>query len=81
MPAVTHGSFKHGSFKHGSIARGTMSERCAYCGALLPVNIEGVEAWRIGSRFVCNEFCTDGMPEEQPAQRPVLRPTSRLPKM
>jgi hypothetical protein len=38
------------------------SERCAYCGAPLPLNGEGVEAWRVGDQFVCNEFCADGIP-------------------
>jgi hypothetical protein len=39
-------------------------ELCAYCGSLLPRNTEGVEAWRVGNRFVCNEFCADGIPDE-----------------
>jgi hypothetical protein len=37
-------------------------ELCAYCGSVLPRNMEGVAAWRVGSRFVCNEFCADGIP-------------------
>jgi hypothetical protein len=37
------------------------SHLCAYCGSVLPCNIEGVEAWRIGIQFVCNEFCADGI--------------------
>jgi len=41
-------------------------ERCAYCGAPLPLNIGGVEAWRVGDGFVCNEFCADGIPPEAP---------------
>jgi hypothetical protein len=39
-------------------------ERCAYCGSVLPYNIEGIEAWRVGSRFVCNEFCLDGIQDD-----------------
>lgn len=39
-------------------------EHCAYCGSVLPGNIEGVEAWRVGSRFVCNEFCADGISDD-----------------
>jgi hypothetical protein len=42
-------------------------ELCAYCGSLLPLNLSGVEAWRIGNRFVCNEFCADGIPIEMAA--------------
>jgi hypothetical protein len=37
---------------------------CAYCDSVLLRNIGGVEAWRVGSRFVCNEFCADGIPDE-----------------
>ena len=43
--------------------RVTACERCAYCGSLLPTNIEGVEAWRLGNKYVCNEFCADGIPD------------------
>jgi hypothetical protein len=39
--------------------------RCAYCGAPLTFNAAGVVAWRIGNRFVCNEFCAEGVPEER----------------
>jgi hypothetical protein len=53
-----------------AFSRGSFSERCAYCGAPLPVNIEGVEAWRIGKAFVCNEFCADGLPQELAPTRP-----------
>jgi hypothetical protein len=38
-------------------------EHCAYCGALLPFN-KGILAWRVGARFVCNEFCGDGIAGE-----------------
>jgi len=34
--------------------------QCAYCGAALPIAFYGVDAWRVGSSFVCNEFCADG---------------------
>jgi hypothetical protein len=44
---------------------GEMSHgRCAYCSAPLAFNTAGVVAWRVGSRFVCNEFCADGVPDE-----------------
>lgn len=36
------------------------SSQCAYCGASLPIAFYGVAAWRVGSGFVCNEFCADG---------------------
>jgi hypothetical protein len=38
--------------------------RCAYCSAPLAFNVAGVVAWRVGNRFVCNEFCADGLPDE-----------------
>ena len=38
--------------------------RCAYCSAPLTFNAAGVVAWRVGNRFVCNEFCADGIPNE-----------------
>jgi hypothetical protein len=38
--------------------------RCAYCSAPLTFNAAGVVAWRVGNRFVCNEFCADGIPDE-----------------
>jgi hypothetical protein len=34
---------------------------CTYCGSSLPCSIEGIEAWRVRSQFVCNEFCADGI--------------------
>ena len=36
--------------------------RCAYCGEPLAFTVLGIEAWRTGNEFVCNEFCTDGLP-------------------
>jgi hypothetical protein len=47
-------------------------ERCAYCGAPLPLNIGGVEAWRVGDGFVCNEFCADGIPRPRTRHSLVL---------
>ena len=34
---------------------------CVYCGEPLPFGQRGVEAWRVGDKFVCNEFCADGI--------------------
>jgi hypothetical protein len=34
---------------------------CAYCGEPLAFTSFGVTAWRAGDRFVCNEFCADGL--------------------
>lgn len=34
--------------------------QCAYCGVALPIAFYGVNAWRVESGFVCNEFCADG---------------------
>jgi hypothetical protein len=36
------------------------TSQCAYCGAALPIAFYGVDAWRVGNGFVCNEFCADG---------------------
>jgi hypothetical protein len=35
--------------------------QCAYCGEPLRFNTKGVEAWRVETQFVCNEFCADGI--------------------
>ena len=40
------------------------SETCAVCSAPLASTGVGVEAWRVGNQFVCNEFCADGIPDE-----------------
>jgi hypothetical protein len=45
-------------------ARQISHGRCAYCSAPLTFNAAGVVAWRVGNRFVCNEFCADGLPDE-----------------
>lgn len=34
---------------------------CVYCGEPLPFNTKGIRAWRVGDKFVCNEFCADGI--------------------
>jgi hypothetical protein len=34
---------------------------CVYCGEPLPFTRKGVEALRVGDKFVCNEFCADGI--------------------
>ena len=72
MPAVTNGIVTQRVVTRSNVK----PQRCAYCGALLPVNIEGIEAWRIGDHFVCNEFCADGIPQETiGATRPAAEAT------
>jgi hypothetical protein len=34
---------------------------CMYCGEPLRFGQNGVKAWRVGDKFVCNEFCADGI--------------------
>jgi hypothetical protein len=34
---------------------------CAYCGEPLSFSSNGIKAWRVRERFVCNEFCADGI--------------------
>ena len=34
---------------------------CAYCGEPLKITEHGIEAWRVGDKFVCNEYCADGI--------------------
>jgi hypothetical protein len=34
---------------------------CVYCGEPLPFTENGIKAWRVGDKFVCNEFCADGI--------------------
>ena len=41
-----------------------VSPRCACCGEPLYFNGRDVEAWRVGTQFVCNEFCADGISEK-----------------
>ncbi len=40
--------------------------RCAYCGEPLTLITHGVAAWRVGSEFVCNEYCADGIVPSDP---------------
>lgn len=41
--------------------RGAAEYSCIYCGEPLPFTQNGVKAWRVGDKFVCNEFCADGI--------------------
>jgi hypothetical protein len=43
------------------LAREMSERRCAYCGEPLVFNAVGVLAWRVENRFVCNEFCAEGV--------------------
>lgn len=45
----------------GHSIRPRQSCRCAYCGEPLAFMAFGIAAWRVGSEFVCNEFCADGI--------------------
>lgn len=57
-----------------------MSERvftsyaCAYCGEPLPFTSNGINAWRVGDRFVCNEFCADGISADNEPARAFKQP-------
>jgi hypothetical protein len=53
--------------------------RCAYCGAPLSFNAAGIVAWRVGNRFVCNEFCADGLPDEHLSPESLRRADAELP--
>jgi hypothetical protein len=48
--------------------------RCAYCGEPLALITRGVNAWRVGNQFVCNEFCADGI-----APQNVTTPEKQFP--
>jgi hypothetical protein len=48
--------------------------RCAYCGEPLALAPRGVNAWRVGNDFVCNEFCADGI-----APQFIATPEKQLP--
>jgi hypothetical protein len=37
------------------------SQSCAHCGKTLPSTSFGIGAWCTGNKFVCNEFCADGI--------------------
>jgi hypothetical protein len=47
-----------------SRARQISPGQCAYCGEQLAFNKFGIDAWRVGDQFVCNEFCADGIPDK-----------------
>jgi hypothetical protein len=52
--------------------------RCAYCSAPLIFNASVlfnasvVVAWRVGNRFVCNEFFADSVPNESISPQAAL---------
>ncbi len=50
-----------------------IDRHCAYCGAPLVANAAGLVAWRVGNRFVCNEFCADGLPDAAIVPQAVSR--------
>jgi hypothetical protein len=52
--------------------------RCAFCGEPLVSNAIGVVAWREGNRFVCNEFCADGVSTDQMSVREDRADTAKL---
>lgn len=43
---------------------------CLYCGEPLPFTQNGVKAWRVGDKFVCNEFCADGLSPSNNSKSP-----------
>lgn len=67
-----------GSVMQESRTQPHVSERCACCGALLPVGFGGVEAWRIGNQFVCNEFCADGIAEQLASRGAEITPKTGM---
>jgi hypothetical protein len=45
--------------------------RCPCCGNPFPV-VEGrVQQWRVGNQFACNEFCAEGIENQQSSVRPA----------
>jgi hypothetical protein len=53
--------------------------RCAYCGEPLVLTARGVNAWRVGDTFVCNEFCADGLaPKRIPVPELQLQPPLKI---
>ena len=43
--------------------------RCPCCGNPFPV-IEGrVQQWRVGNQYACNEFCAEGIENQQNSVR------------
>jgi hypothetical protein len=54
-----------------SLSDKTSLVRCAYCGQPFAFNGFGVEAWQVGDRFVCNEFCADGLPDQRQSVEPA----------
>ena len=61
----------------GLLSRELTSSRCAYCSAPLTLNAAGVVAWRIGNKFVCNEFCADGLPDDMREREAAAAPPRR----
>lgn len=57
-----------GGVMSGQNVRVSTYYACAYCGEPLSFTSNGVNAWRVGDRFVCNEFCADGISaDDRPA--------------
>jgi hypothetical protein len=53
--------------------------RCAHCGEPLVLTASGVNAWRVGNEFVCNEFCADGIaPSYVDAPEAKLQPSDKM---
>jgi hypothetical protein len=50
-----------GRVMSGQAVRVSTSYTCAYCSEPLSFTSHGINAWRVGDRFVCNEFCADGI--------------------
>jgi hypothetical protein len=45
----------------GQTVRSASASACAYCGKPLAFTAQGIEAWREGNLFFCNDFCADGI--------------------
>lgn len=43
--------------------------RCAFCGEPFPFVGGRAQAWRVGDRYACNEFCADGVEDASLSRR------------
>jgi len=42
----------------------SVAKRCAYCNEPFRITEHGVEAYSVGDKLVCNEFCAQAIGEE-----------------
>ena len=47
----------------------SVAKRCAYCNEPFRITEQGIEAYQVGDKLVCNEFCAQAIGEEAQSRR------------